>query len=136
MTHFVLASSPVRGRPLILHVEDNKVLARWIADTLAAEGKHVDSCRNGTAALKILTGGAHYDLMIVDNDLPGLNGLELVRRARNMTRWRGRPIIMLSEEDCEKEAWRAGVDAFLRKPEEVEQLSLTISRLLREPRER
>jgi len=120
----------------ILHVEDNKTLARWVADTFAAEGIDVDSCSSGTTALKILTSGTRYDVVIVDNDLPGLSGLELVRRARGMARWRGKPIIMLSAEDCETEAWRAGVDAFLRKPEEIDKLASTITRLLGESKER
>ena len=71
-----------------------------------------------------------YDVIIVENDLPGLSGLELVRRARNMARWRATPIIMLSGDDCEKEAWRTGVDEFLRKPEEIDRVSSTIDRLL------
>jgi CheY-like chemotaxis protein len=110
----------------ILHVEDNKAVAKLITDTLSTEGTDVDSCVSGTTALKILTSDARYDVIIVDNDLPGLSGLELVRRARNMARWRSTPIIMLSGDDCEKEAWRAGVDEFLRKPEGIERLPSTI----------
>jgi len=115
----------------ILHVEDNKVVAKWVADILTPAGFRVDSCMSGKTALKILKGSEHYDLIIVDNDLPGLDGLELVRRTQSIAHRQRTPIIMLSGEDCEKEAWRAGVDAFLRKPEDVEQVSLTISRLLR-----
>jgi DNA-binding response OmpR family regulator len=103
---------------------------------LTNEGTHVDSCISGATALKILKGNAHYDLIIVDNDLPGLNGLELARRARSIAHRRGTPIIMLSGDDCEKKAWRVGVDAFLRKPEAVGQLSLTIARVLEERGER
>jgi two-component system chemotaxis response regulator CheY len=120
----------------VLHVEDNKQVGRLIAETLAPEGILIDSCVSGTTALKILTSKTRYDLIIVDNDLPGLGGLELVRRARNMARWRSTPIIMLSGDDCEREAWRAGVDAFLRKPEAVDKISSTIARLLEEQTER
>lgn len=116
----------------VLHVEDNKQVVRSIADTLASEKFDVHSCANGTSALKILTSGARYDVIIVDNNLPGLSGLELVRRARNMARWRSTPIIMLSGDDCEKEAWRVHVDEFLRKPEDIEKISSTITRLLEE----
>jgi len=114
----------------ILHVEDNKQVVRSIADMLASDKFDVHSCANGTTALKILTSGARYDVIIVDNNLPGLSGLELVRRARNMARWRSTPIIMLSGDDCEKEAWRVHVDEFLRKPEDIEKISFTITRLL------
>jgi CheY-like chemotaxis protein len=114
----------------VLHVEENKAAVKLIAEALAAHGIDVDSCVSGTTALKILTSDAHYDVIIVENDLPGLSGLELVRRVRNMARWRATPIIMLSEDDCEKEAWRTGVDEFLRKPEDMDRVSSTIDRLL------
>ncbi len=124
------------SRISILHVEDNKQVARLIADTLAPKGIEVDSCVSGTTALKILTSAARYDVIVVDNDLPGLGGLELARRARNMARWRSTPIIMLSGDDCESEAWRTGVDAFLRKPEGIDQLHSTIARVLEERKKR
>jgi len=114
----------------VLHVEENRAAGKLIAETLASHGIDVDSCVSGTTALKILTSDAYYDVIIVENDLPGLSGLELVRRARNMARWRATPIIMLSGDDCEKEAWRTGVDEFLRKPEEIDRVSSTIDRLL------
>lgn len=126
---------PATSEISILHVEDNKVVARLIQDTLGAEGMHVDSCINGARALEVLKGEAPYDAIIVDNNLPGLSGLELVLRLRSMDRRRNTPIIMLSGDDCEKEAWRAGVSAFLRKPEDVEQVSSTIERLLDELKE-
>jgi DNA-binding response OmpR family regulator len=107
-----------------------------VADTLTNEGTHVDSWTSGATALKILRGNAHYDLIIVDNDLSGLSGLELVRRAWSIAHRRGAPILMLSGDACEKEAWRVGVDAFFCKPEAVEQLSLTIARVLEERKER
>jgi CheY-like chemotaxis protein/tetratricopeptide (TPR) repeat protein len=127
---------PATSEISILHVEDNKVVARLIQDTLGAEGMHVDSCISGATALEVLKGVAPYDAIIIDNNLPGLSGLELVLRVRSMDHRRNTPIIMLSGDDCEKEAWRAGVHAFLRKPEDVEQVSSTIERLLDELKER
>jgi CheY-like chemotaxis protein/tetratricopeptide (TPR) repeat protein len=120
----------------ILHVEDNKVVGRLIQDTLGVEGMHVDACLSGTTALEILRSDAPYDLIVVDNDLPGLSGLELVLRIQTMAHRRNTPVIMLSGDDCEAEAWRAGVKAFLRKPEAIDQVSSTIKRLLEQRKER
>jgi CheY-like chemotaxis protein len=66
----------------------------------------------------------------LDYDLPRVNGIELVRRARQMAHRKRTPIIMLSATDCERDAWRAGVTAFLRKPEDVLKLAGTIERVL------
>jgi len=118
----------------ILHVEDNKPVARQVRDTLAIAGMHVDFCVNGLTALEILKSSAPYDALIVDNNLPGLSGLELVLRVRSLAHRANMPTIMLSGDDCEKEAWRAGVNAFLLKPKGLDQLASTITRILNESR--
>ena len=123
---------PRTSQLLVLHIEDNKAVSSLVQDTLGAEGMHVDSCLNGMTALEILKSDSPYDAIIVDNDLPGLSGLELVLRVRSMAHRRSTPIIMLSGDDCEKEAWRAGVKAFLRKPEGIDQVASTVTRLLEE----
>lgn len=114
----------------ILHVEDHKMVADRVADLLRPEKWVVELCTDGDSALRKLTSDEPYDLLLLDNSLPGLTGLELARRVRKITHRRRTPIIMLSAEDYEREAWRAGVDAFLKKPEEVAELPATINRLL------
>ncbi len=116
----------------ILHVEDHVQIARLVGDILVAEDWRVESCSDGDTALRKLTGSDHYDVLIFDNDLPGISGLELVERARKITHRRRIPIIVLSGDDCEKAAWRAGANAFLRKPEGIDRLAATITRLLRD----
>ena len=120
----------------VLHIEDNEGVARVVADTLAPEGMHVDSCASGTTAMKKLKSDARYDLIIVDNDLPGLKGLELVSRMRSMPHRRNALIVMLAGDDCENAARKAGADVFLAKPGGIEKLSSTIMRLLEERKER
>lgn len=119
----------------VLHVEDNRPLARRVNERLTNSGYHVQSCSDGLAAWEILKTGARCDVLIVDSNLPGLSGLELILRVRSIVHRRNLSIIMLSGDDVEKEAWRAGVDAFLRKTEAVDKLAGTIARVLdeREP---
>ncbi|HXI25535.1 MAG TPA: response regulator [Pyrinomonadaceae bacterium] len=114
----------------ILHVEDHRLVAHLVEELLTEEGIQVDRCANGAAAWEVLKSNAHYDAVVVDNNLPGLSGLELVLRVRSLPRLQNLAIIMLSGDDCEKEAWRAGVNAFLRKPEDLDQLPMTIVRAL------
>jgi CheY-like chemotaxis protein len=117
---------------VILHVENNRPLARRINERLTNGGYHVQSGSDGLAAWEILKTNARCDVLIVDNNLPGLSGLELILRVRSIVHRRNLPIIMLSSDDVEKEAWRAGVDAFLPKSEAVDKLAGTIARLLDE----
>ncbi|HXI24595.1 MAG TPA: response regulator [Pyrinomonadaceae bacterium] len=128
------ALDPSTSKLSILHVEDHKIVARLVEELLSAEGIHVDGCANGAAAWEILTGGTRYDALVVDNNLPGLSGLELVLRVRSLPRLRNLPTIMLSGDDCEREAWRAGVNAFLRKSEAVDQLTAVIQRVVAQRR--
>jgi CheY-like chemotaxis protein len=116
----------------ILHVEDNEMVAKLVGEMLAAEHWRVELCVDSDSALRKLFGNDHYDALVIDNDLPGLSGLELVQRARKISHRRRTPIIMLSGDDIEKEAWRAGVDDFVRKPEGINRVASTITRVLEE----
>ena len=128
----IVRPSPERAtsQMCMLHVENNDHIARMVDEMFATDEWLVELCVDGDSALRTLTSSDHYDLLLVDNDLPGLSGLDLVQRARKITHRRRTPIVMLSSRDCEKEAWAAGVDAFLRKPEQIGELPSTIARLL------
>lgn len=114
----------------ILYVEDNKMLINAVKDTLEAEGWSVETCEDGTAALSVTESKSHYDLLLFDNDLPGVSGLELVRRARQLRHRRHTPIIVFSASDCATESRCAGADAFLRKSEDILVITEVIARLL------
>ena len=114
----------------ILHAEDDLTVASLLAEMFTLQAWKVEVCIDGTHALERLSSKTHYDVLIFDKDLPGLNGLELVSRVRSIPHHRRTPIIMLSGEECEAEAWRAGVDAFLRKPKDIDQVPATIARVL------
>jgi len=66
----------------ILYVEDNELVRRAVEETLDLEGWAVKACVDGMAALKRIESKEHFDLLLLDNELPGVSGVELVRRAR------------------------------------------------------
>lgn len=114
----------------ILHVEDHRMVADAVRYSLESEGWLVEAFDNGQVALAKIESGAHYDLLILDNELPGISGIELIRRTRALAHRQRTPIIMLSASDFEREARRAGVSIFLRKPQDMPFLAETIARLL------
>ena len=85
---------------------------------------------NGAMALRMLEGKEHYDLLLFDNDLPHVNGVELIRRARQLPHRRRTPVVMFSAGDVDAEAWRAGADAVLKKPDDMGRLTAMVKRLL------
>lgn len=128
-------SSGIRRLPRvksILHIEDNELVAGVAKEMLEAQGWQVETCADGNAALEKISGLAEYDLLLVDYDLPGVNGLEIVRSARRLAHHSHTPIIVLSGTALETEAREAGADVFLRKPQDVGSLVETITRLLGE----
>ena len=112
----------------ILYVEDHQVVADAVKDTLEGQGWRVVMCLDGAAALTRIASGARYDLLITDNHLPHVNGLELVRFVRRLHA--ELPIVMFSATDCAAEAEQAGVDVFLQKPRDIQRLIPVIKQLL------
>jgi CheY-like chemotaxis protein len=116
----------------ILYAEDYGLLLHYVKELLEEQGWHVETCANGLSALERIEGDNDYDLLVLDNSLPGMSGLELVRRARSLPHRTRTPIIMLSASDVALAANRAGVNVFLKKPDEVDALIEIIRRLLGE----
>jgi two-component system chemotaxis response regulator CheY len=114
----------------ILYVEDDELLRLTVQDTLELEGWRVESCGDGLAALARIESGERFDLLLLDNELPGASGLELLRHARMLPYRQHTPVVVISATDCEREARRAGAGAFLKKPDDITQLVSTITRLL------
>ena len=121
------------ARPVsILLVEDNEMVAEPVRDCLEYEGWRVEMCADGGEALRLIEGPEHFDLLLLDNELPGVTGLELIRRARSLPHRRRTPIAMFSGCDVADEARGAGADAFLRKPDDMPVLVSVIGGLLPE----
>jgi CheY-like chemotaxis protein len=114
----------------ILCVEDNLLIAEALKDSLEMEGWTVELCHDGTTALARINANEHYDLLLLDNDLPGMSGLELLRHARSLHHRQQTPIIIFSASNVKREAQRAGANAFLRKPEDIPAIAETITQLL------
>lgn len=116
----------------ILHVEDNQTVADAVKETLEIQGWQVDTCADGNTALEKIRSDADYDVLLLDYDLPGVNGLELVRHARELPHRLHTLIVVLSATPVERDAREAGADLFLHKPRGVSLLVESINRLLGE----
>ncbi|MGI9107128.1 MAG: response regulator [Pyrinomonadaceae bacterium] len=126
-----VTTKPVTPFITILHVEDNSFVADMVKGSLEMENWRVVTCADGALALEMIESDAPYSLLLFDYDLPHVNGVELVRRARGLPHRHDTPIIVLSASNVEAEARSAGVDVFLLKPEGINVLVETIARLLR-----
>jgi CheY-like chemotaxis protein len=116
--------------PAILYVEDNRLLMQTVKDILEMAGWHVEPCSDPIMALALMEHRTHYNLILLDNEMPIFNGLELTRRARALPHLANTPIILISLQDLNQQAHHAGANAFLRKPNNLIDLLDTIRRLL------
>ena len=114
----------------ILIVEDEAALARFVELELVHEGYQVDKSPDGRDGLEKLESGA-YDLALLDIMLPGLNGLEVLRRARRTV---DTPVIMLTARDSVMDkvtGLDTGAEDYITKPFEIEELLARIRAALR-----
>lgn len=114
----------------ILHVEDNELIAGIAREMLEHQGWRVETCADGNTALGKIAADAHYDLLLIDYDLPNVNGLELVHRARKLAHRSQTPVVVLSASPVEAAAREAGANVFLRKPQDIGSLVETIKTLI------
>ena len=116
----------------ILFIEDDETIAALAREMFEEQGWQVQTCHDGNAAIEHLSGGVHYDFLLVDYGLPGIDGLEIVKRTRQLVHRARTPIVVLSATPVGLAAREAGADAFLQKPQDMSSLVETISRLLGE----
>jgi two-component system KDP operon response regulator KdpE len=114
----------------ILVVDDDPQIRRVLKVTLAGQGFEVDDARNGEVALEKLR-DTRFDLLLLDINMPGMNGLEVCRAIRASSEV---AIIMLTVRDDEAdtvEALDAGSDDYVTKPFKPSELSARIRAALR-----
>lgn len=114
----------------ILVVEDEEKIARFVELELLHEGYEVTKCMDGREGLSLAESG-DFDLAVLDIMLPGLNGLEVLRRLRKTS---GLPVIMLTARDAVMDKVSGldmGADDYITKPFAIEELLARIRACLR-----
>jgi DNA-binding response OmpR family regulator len=115
----------------ILVIEDNRTLAINIRRYLELEHYAASVCFNGSEGLARAL-AEPYDCIILDLDLPGMNGLEVCRRLR--TTGNTSPILILTASSAKPDVVRgldAGADDYLAKPFDMEELLARVRTLMR-----
>ena len=116
----------------ILLVEDNPVNQLVVKGLLGHLGRSVEIARHGEEALKLLR-QRDFDLVLMDCNLPLMDGYEATRQIRRNSRWAGLPVIALTAnvlpEDRER-CQQAGMSDYLSKPLRREELQAMLERWL------
>ena len=116
----------------LLVVDDEPNLLRAVAAVLRAEGYEVTTARGGAEAL-VRVAESLPDLVVSDIRMPGMDGYQLARQLRSSSRTELVPVVFLTAKDETSdrvEGFRSGVDAYLTKPFEPDELLAVISGIL------
>ena len=122
------------SRSRVLLVDDEEGVRRLLS-TMLESAYDVESAIDGESAMRLLREpGAHYDLLISDLNLPGMDGLTLIREAQRLTS--SLPAIVITGYSSEASAIQAlnlGVTGYLTKPFALTQVLAAAAKALGAP---
>lgn len=120
--------------PRVLLVEDTPDIAVWLATALRQAGLEVSHAADGHAALQALEPGHGLDLVLLDLQLPGVDGLSVLEALRQ--RGDDVPVLVLTARASVPDrvlGLQLGADDYLTKPFDLAELEARIQALLRRP---
>ena len=116
----------------ILVVEDEPELNKVVCTYLGRNGYEAVGCLDANAAYDEMYGGTVFDLIISDIMMPGVDGFEFAKNVRELDE--NIPILFVTARDdfaSKQRGFRAGIDDYMVKPVDLDELLLRIEALLR-----
>jgi DNA-binding response OmpR family regulator len=119
-----------RVKQRVLIVEDEALLARTLAQAFRERGYEVRQARSAEEARGILAEGAGFDLMLLDNRLPGQSGLDFLAQIGKPEGTRVVLMTAYGTEETRRRSRELGADIYLRKPFDLEAVMLKAAQLV------
>ncbi len=118
----------------IFIVDDSATILLSISGILSKAGYAVEKAANGEEALRKLQGGVKIDLLMTDLNMPGMDGITLIKEVRKLPAYKFVPILFLTTESQQSkkvEAKAAGASGWIVKPATADELLNTIKLVIR-----
>jgi len=118
----------------IFLVDDSATILLSISSILTKSAYAVEKAANAEEALRKFNAGVKVDLLITDLNMPGMNGIELIREVRKLPAYKFMPILFLTTESQQSrklEAKAAGASGWIVKPATADELLNTIKLVVR-----
>jgi len=110
----------------VLVIDDSRAMRRILSRFLGELGFEITEAANGKEGLAALTASTGFDVILVDWNMPVMNGVEFIRAAREDRRFDSMPIMMVTSEselDRVAEALESGANEYVMKPFTSEMIS-------------
>jgi two-component system chemotaxis response regulator CheY len=118
----------------IFLVDDSATILLSISSILGKAGYSVEKASSAEEALKKFKAGVNVNLLITDLNMPGMNGIELIKEVRKLPTYKFIPILFLTTESQQarkQEAKAAGASGWIVKPATADELLNTIKLVIR-----
>ena len=118
----------------IFLVDDSATILLSISNILSKAGFATEKASSGEEALKKFQAGIKVDLLMTDLNMPGMNGIDLIKEVRKLPNYRFMPILFLTTESQQArklEAKAAGASGWIVKPATADELLNTIKLVIR-----
>ncbi len=116
----------------VLAVDDSTSVRKLVEFSLKSKGFQVSSAEDGLEALELLA-RTPFDIIVLDINMPRMDGLEFLKKVRLDENYSGLPVIMLTTEgqdDDKERAMSLGATAYIVKPFKPTELLAAVERLL------
>jgi CheY-like chemotaxis protein len=114
----------------LLVVEDDEDVRDSVAFILRRAGHQVIEAEHGRDALSFIVAHGLPDLIILDMNMPIMDGWEFARELRARNLWRVPVVVLTAAHDAQRSASEIGAVGFLGKPFELQDLVVTVERLV------
>lgn len=126
------ATESEKQNPTVLLVDDDATVRQFAKFVLETEQYHVVEAGNGREALEYIAGGKPVSLVVLDLDMPEMNGGEVLQAVRANPATMALPIIVLTaSERSEAQVMDWGADDYIRKPFEPQRFLARVKAVLR-----
>ena len=142
--HFRLRAARPAAKPPsdafeVLVVDDSPTVRRVVANLVRSAGWKPHTAKDGLDALEVLHSGvAKPDVVLLDIEMPRMDGYEFTATLRSMPLYRNTPVVMLTSragEKHRKKAMEVGATEYMVKPYQEEELLSAVRRVVRNARE-
>lgn len=118
----------------VLIIDDSVTIRSMVGIAFKNQGWDSESAKSGEEALEVIKGRKIFDFFVVDINMPGINGIELIKKMREKAAYKHTPMLVLTTEsgdDLKQQGREVGASGWMVKPFKPEVMEAAVARLVK-----